>query len=240
MRLTKEQWEFVRKRIPKEPGGGRRRHDAKRVIEGILWILKTGARWCDLPKEYPSYQMYHRRFQEWRREGVIRAILEDLAETFIDATFVDAKKGLKIGPTKCGKGTKIVAIADNSSLPISLSIASASPHESTLVEGAIRNRYTKNVPLRIIGDKAYDYDPLDTKLAERYRVRLVAPHKSNRKARPTQDGRAFRRYKRRWKVERLFAWLQNFRRVETRYDINDENYLAFIQLAAIVICLRRF
>jgi transposase len=107
MKLTKEQWEFIRKRIPKEPGGGRRRHDAKRVIEGILWILKTGARWCDLPKEYPSYQTCHRRFQEWRREGVIRDILEDLvrhlqkkgkinlAETFIDATFVEAKKGAK-------------------------------------------------------------------------------------------------------------------------------------------------
>jgi transposase len=105
MKLTKEQWEFIRKRIPKDPGGGRRRHDAKRVIEGILWVLKTGARWCDLPKEYPSYQTCHRRFQEWRREGVIRAILEDLvrhlqkkgkinlAETFIDATFVEAKKG---------------------------------------------------------------------------------------------------------------------------------------------------
>jgi transposase len=73
-----------------------------------------------------------------------------------------------------------------------------------------------------------------------YRVRLIAPHKSNRKARPTQDGRTLRRYKRRWKVERLFAWLQSFRRVETRYNINDENYLAFVQLAAIIICFRRF
>lgn len=183
---------------------------------------------------------------------MIRDILEDLvrhlqekekinlAETFLDTTFVEAKKGQKIGRTKCGKGTKIVAIANHSSLPISLSIASVSPHESTLVEGATRNQYTKNVPRRIIGEKAYDCDPLDAKLAKRYRVRLIAPHKSNRKARPTQDGRALRRYKRRWKVERLFAWLQNFLRVETRYDINDENYLAFVQLAAIVICFRRF
>lgn len=107
MKLTKEQWEFIRKRIPKDPGGGRRRHDPKRILEGILWILKTGARWCDLPKEYPSYQTCHRRFQEWRSAGVIRDILEDLvrhlqkkgkinlAETFIDATFVKAKKGVK-------------------------------------------------------------------------------------------------------------------------------------------------
>ena len=133
-----------------------------------------------------------------------------------------------------------MAIVDNSSLPISLSIASASPHESTLVEGAIRERYTKDVPCRIIGDKAYDSDPLDRRLAERYRVRLIAPHKSNRKRKSTQDGRSLRRYKRRWKVERFFAWLQHFRRVETRYEYHDENYLAFVQLAATIICLRRF
>ena len=133
-----------------------------------------------------------------------------------------------------------MAIADNSSLPVSISIASASPHESTLVEGAIRARYTKDVPERLIGDKAYDSDPLDARLAERYGIRLIAPHKSNRKRPPTQDGRSLRRYRRRWKVERLFAWLQAFRRVETRYDRYDENFLAFVQLAAIVICFRRF
>jgi len=116
MKLTKEQWEFIRKRISKEPGGGRRRHDAKRVIEGILWILKTGARWCDLPKEYPSYQTCHRRFQEWWREGVIRDILEDLvrhlqkkgkinlAETLINATFVEAKKGVKKSAPRNAEG----------------------------------------------------------------------------------------------------------------------------------------
>jgi len=119
MKLTKDQWEFIRKRLPKEPGGGRRRHDSKRILEGILWILKTGARWRDLPKEYPSYQTCHRRFQEWRKAGVIRDILEDLvrhlqkkgkidlAETFIDASFVEAKKGaLKLLPQSAGKALK--------------------------------------------------------------------------------------------------------------------------------------
>ena len=112
MKLTTDQWNFIRKRIPQERGGGRPRHDPRRVLEGILWILKTGARWCDLPKEYPSYQTCHRRFQEWRKAGVMRAILEDLvrhlqkrgkinlAETFIDATFVEAKKGAKKGAKK--------------------------------------------------------------------------------------------------------------------------------------------
>lgn len=119
MKLTKDQWEFIKKRVPKEPGGGRRRHDSKRILEGILWILKTGARWRDLPKEFPSYQTCHRRFQEWRKAGVIRDILEDLvrhlqkkgkinlAETFIDASFVEAKKGVrKLVRQSAGKALK--------------------------------------------------------------------------------------------------------------------------------------
>jgi len=119
MKLTKDQWEFISKRLPKPPGGGRRRHDSKRILEAILWILKTGARWRDLPAEYPSYQTCHRRFQEWRKAGVMREILEDLvrhlqkkgkinlAETFIDASFVEAKKGAqKLAPPSAGKALK--------------------------------------------------------------------------------------------------------------------------------------
>ena len=131
-----------------------------------------------------------------------------------------------------------MAITDNSSLPLSLSIASASPHESQLVDTAIRERHTKDLPLRLIGDKAYDSDPLDARLAASYRIWLIAPHKSNRRKKATQDGRALRRYKRRWKVERFFAWLFHFRRVETRYEVKAENFLGIVQLASTVILLR--
>lgn len=133
-----------------------------------------------------------------------------------------------------------MAIVDNHSLPIALSVESASPHESGLVEATLRARYTKDPPERLIGDKAYDSDPLDERLRTGFGVELIAPHKSNRKKKPTQDGRALRRYKSRWKVERFFAWLQAFRRVETRYEYKAENFLGMVQLAAIVILLRRF
>ena len=131
-----------------------------------------------------------------------------------------------------------MAIADATGLPISVSIHSAIPHESQLVEAALEQRHTKYLPVRLIGDKAYDSDPLDARLAERYRVELIAPHKSNRKRKRTQDGRALRRYKRRWKVERLFAWLQHFRRVATRYEHKDTNFIGMVQLASIMIILR--
>jgi len=107
------------------------------------------------------------------------------------------------------------------------------------VEDTLDQRLVDEQPERLIGDRAYDSDPLDEKLAERG-IQLIAPHKRNRKKPKTQDGRALRRYRRRWKVERLFAWLQNYRRILVRYDRFLENYLAFVHLACILILIRNY
>jgi transposase len=144
-----------------------------------------------------------------------------------------------VGKTKRGKGTKLMAVADSAGFPVALSVGSASPHEVTLVEATLEKRLVEEKPERLIGDRAYDSDPLDNRLAEQG-VELIAPHKTNRKKPKTQDGRALRRYRRRWKVERLFAWLQNYRRILVRYDYYLENYLAFVQLACIVIFVRNY
>ena len=89
----------------------------------------------------------------------------------------------------------------------------------------------------MIGDKAYDSDALDDELAEVHGVELIAPNR--RRRRKTQDGRPLRRYKRRWKVERLFAWLLRFRRISSRWEYKSENYLGFLHLACLVILSRR-
>lgn len=94
------------------------------------------------------------------------------------------------------------------------------------------------LPERLIGDRAYDSDPLDAKLKERG-IEMIAPHRKNRKKK-TQDGRKLRRYKRRWKVERFFAWLFNFRRTLVRQEKKADNYLAFLLLACMKIMLRYF
>ena len=107
------------------------------------------------------------------------------------------------------------------------------------MEETLEQRLVKEKPERLIGDRAYDSDPLDEKLAEAG-VLLIAPHKRNRKKPKTQDGRVLRRYRRRWKVERLFAWLQNYRRILVRYDRFLENYLAFVHLACVVIFIRNY
>lgn len=96
-----------------------------------------------------------------------------------------------------------------------------------------------DVPERLIGDKAYDSDALDKEVLEQFGTEMIAPHRQGRRPdRITQDGRVLRRFKRRWKVERLFAWLYNFRRLVVRYEYHADNYLGFLQLACLMILLR--
>jgi transposase len=110
--LNDAQWEYVRpfvewdQALRQRPDGrGGRWGDARRVLNGVLWILRTGAPWQDLPPRYGSYQTCHRRFQQWQRSGVLDGILwalcEDLLargelgleEAFVDASFAGAKRG---------------------------------------------------------------------------------------------------------------------------------------------------
>ena len=144
-----------------------------------------------------------------------------------------------MGKTKRGKGTKLMALADGSGLPLAVHVASASPHEVTLVGETLASSFVGEQPERLIGDRAYDSDPLDAALGAQG-VEMIAPHRKGRKKRRTQDGRKLRRYKRRWKVERLFAWLGNFRRLVVRYEWRVENYLGFVRLGCVMILLRQF
>jgi transposase len=107
--LTDEQWDLIGRLLP-EPvrradGRGRPWRKNRAVLNGILWILRIGAPWADLPGRYPSDQTCHRRFQQWVRLGVLRSILEvraqalhdqgylDLQEAFIDGSFAPVKQG---------------------------------------------------------------------------------------------------------------------------------------------------
>ncbi len=132
-----------------------------------------------------------------------------------------------------------MAIADRHGLPVAVGIASASPHETKLVEATVEQRFTQATPGCLIGDRAYDSDPLDARLQQRYGIELIAPHKRNRRHK-TQDARKLRRYCRRWKIERLFAWLHNFRRLVTRWEFHEANFLGLIQLGCILILMRNY
>ena len=109
MDLKEEQWEVVNRLLPRPnrrmDGRGRPWVNDREILNGILWVLRTGAPWHDMPERYPPYQTCHRRFQEWVRcgifEKVLRALVKDvkergkldLTECFIDGSFVIAKKG---------------------------------------------------------------------------------------------------------------------------------------------------
>jgi transposase len=108
----------------------------------------------------------------------------------------------------------------------------------TLVAATLDSRFVDGLPQRLIGDRAYDADPLDEALVE-LGIEMIAPHRRNRKRPKTQDGRPLRRYRRRWKVERLFAWLGNFRRLVVRYERQALNYLGFVHLGCILLFLRQ-
>jgi transposase len=129
-----------------------------------------------------------------------------------------------------------MAVADSTGLPVAICAESATPHEVTLVQQTLSEIFVPETVRRLIGDNAYDSDRLDEELAETG-VEMIAPHRSNRKNR-TQDGRLLRRYRRRWKIERLFAGLQNFRRLIVRWEYSLENFVGMIHLACAVILLR--
>lgn len=138
-------------------------------------------------------------------------------------------------------------VVDGQGIPLGGAIASASPAEVTLAETALetikvprrgRGR-PKTRPKRLIADKAYDSNKLREKLGARG-IRLLVPYRRNRKDRRKQSEEVKVRYKRRWKIERTFAWLGNFRRLVVRYERLALVYLAFFHLAFIVIALRQF
>ncbi|AVQ10555.1 Transposase [Leptospira santarosai] len=107
------------------------------------------------------------------------------------------------------------------------------------MEQTLENLFIEENPKRLIGDKAYDSDKLDESILRNYGTKVIAPHRKNRKQ-ATQDGRELRRYKRRWKIERLFAWLQYFRKLVVCYEYRDFNFDGFIALGCAILLLRYF
>ena len=121
MDLTDKQWAVLEPMFrPRRPDGrGRPWTETRSVVNAVLWVLRTGAPWADLPRRYPPYQTCHRRFQLWQRSGRLDRLLQrlaedlrdrgktDLSEAFVDATFASAKKGAsRLVPPAAVRGLK--------------------------------------------------------------------------------------------------------------------------------------
>ena len=256
LKISDTHWERIKPHFPEEniPDGrpGRKPVPTRQVLDAVLWILNTGAQWKMLPQSYPNYKTVHRRFQAWAQQEVLRDILVDLAndlreqdvldpsECYIDATFANGRGGgLQIGNTKCGKGVKIMAIVDRAGLPLSVSTHAANHHEVKLVQLSFDFYMIEALPEVLIGDRAYDSDDLDDDLRGKG-IKMVSPHRKNRKKPKTQDGRELRRYKRRYIVERFFAWIKHQRRLLNRWEFHPENFLGFVQVSAVLLLLKQF
>jgi transposase len=153
-----------------------------------------------------------------------------------------------VGLTKRGKGTKLMVVSDGNGLPLGLHLDSARPHEVTL---ARRTLETVRVPRRrgrprqrsreLVADKAYDSRELRQWLRRKGIKPTIPPIERRRKrpkrGRPIQVGPGYRE---RWKVERLFAWLGQFRRLVVRHERLLKVFRGFVLVAFILICLRQF
>jgi transposase len=157
------------------------------------------------------------------------------------------KGGTKVGTTKRGKGTKWLVLVDGAGTPLGAYLAAASPAEVTLLETTLETVAVgrpgkpgrpRTRPERLIADRGYDSNPLRARLARRG-IEPIIPARSNHKRATHQDGRKLRRYRRRWIVERTFAWLGHFRRLVVRYERLITTYAGFFHLACALLTLRR-
>ena len=152
-----------------------------------------------------------------------------------------------MGKTKKGKGTKWMVVVSGEGVPLALHLDSARPAEVNLLERTLDNIEVQPAeagqpapkPERLVCDKGYDSDGLRERLLLERDIELICPHRKNRKRPALQDGRKLRRYKRRWKVERAFAWLGNFRRLVVRYERSLKMYRAFFPVACLLITRRK-
>ena len=223
------------------------------MLEAVLWILNTGAQWHMLPQSYPNYKTVHRRFQSWCNSEVLRQVLTDVAnelrdkgvldeeESFIDATFAMAKGGRRGDRSnQAWKRHENHGDSRSHGLPLSASTHAANHHEVRLVQLCFDFYMIEAKPETLIGDRAYDSDPLDDEL-RKDGIEMVAPHRSNRRKRATQDERRLRRYARRWLSSNASSpWIQWQGRILVRWEFYPKNFLGFVQLACLLVLFKRF
>lgn len=180
-----------------------------------------------------------------RRLGTAAGQARRLAKTQLGRSdrrrhvFAGKKGGAEVGNTKKGKGTKIMLMVDGEGLPLSAYTLDAKHAEVHAIENLVDVRATKRAPQRLLYDKAADADWIRERINARG-IELICPHRCNRTKPALQDGRALRRYKRRYKVERSISWLFNNRRLITRWEYYPELFEGFVHLACLYTIVRRF
>ncbi len=227
-----------------------------------MYVLITGCRWQDLPREYGAPATVWRRLKRWGEEGVWERIWRtalaaldmhgqlDWSMAFLDGSFAPAKKGgEKVGLTKKGKGTKWMLVVEGSGLPLGFHLDDANRAEVRLAEQTLdtirvarpRGR-PKQRPEKLVADRGYDSISFRRVLRGRG-IRMCIPPKRRPKNWKVKRGRPVvaRKddYRLRFKVERSFAWLGNFRRLLIRWERLFSVYRSGFAIAVMLLCVRR-
>jgi len=256
--LPDELWEMIRPVLPKHKArfwGGRPPVDDRQALTGIIFVLKTGIPWEDLPQEMGcgSGMTCWRRLRDWQQAGVWDQVQQlllnhlreadklDFSWAAVDSASVRAfGGGEKTGPNPTDRakpGSKHHAITDANGTPLNVRLTGANRHESTqllpLVDRvppvAGKPGRPRKRPDEAYADRAYDSDPHRREL----RHRSIRPYLARRN---TPHGNGLGVF--RWVVERFFSWLHGFRRLRTRYDRRADIHEGFIGLAECLICFR--
>jgi transposase len=243
--LSDEEWTAIKPMLPNKPRGVPRVND-RRVLNGIFWVLRSGAPWRDLPNNFGPYTTCYNRFVRWRRAGVWAKIMSalagahDVAVQMIDTSIVRVhqhgscitrNRRQSMGRSRGGLTSKIHALVDANGLPVRLAVTPGEAHDNRLA-GKLLSRLRAGSML--LADRGYDADWI-RELAAAKGAWANIPPKSNR-----NNPICFSPYlyRARNRVERFFNKIKQCRRVATRYDKLAANYLAFVQLASIRLWLR--
>lgn len=243
--LADYEWTVIRPMLPNKPRGVPRVND-RGVLNGIFWILRSGAPWRDLPEAFGPYTTCYNRFVRWRRAGVWGRIIDalaaahDAAVQMIDTSIVRVHQHgacitrnhrQSMGRSRGGLTSKIHAVVDSKGLPVRLALSPGEAHDIRLA-GKLLSRLKSESML--LADRGYDADWI-RELAMKKGAWANIPPKNNRSD-PICFGPYL--YRARNRVERFFNRIKQCRRVATRYDRLAANYLAFVQLASIRLWLR--
>ena len=149
---------------------------------------------------------------------VLRKKLGPAAVAHLNAIFVRARySGDLVGLTRHGKGSMLQALVNDDSIALAIQLESANSQEAKITPALL-----DKMPDVVVADRAYDLDELRDEFAKRT-SKVLAPHRSNRQKPPRDQEQMRRHYKQRWRVERLFAWLVDWRRRATRWEANPLN-----------------
>jgi len=216
-------------------------------IEGVYFILKTGAQWRELPSCYGKWRTIHKRYESWCRKSVWNQILEAISSNYdgesvmIDATIVRAhpcaagyEKGQHdreaLGRSKGGFTTKIHAVVDALGQALKFSLTPGQRHDITQASYLIEGFENSNV----IADKGYDSKNFIEQI-EKQQCTPVIPPRSNRKDPREYDQHL---YKERHLVECFFNKIKYFRRVFSRFDKKASSFMGFLAYASLLLWLR--